>query len=720
MSKAKHAKPRKKTGAGVLLLLAFLICLVIGALFIHRNTAELAPGQRDREGTALGAQGGKTMLAPYRESYAPFSGEFSAADVARQGDRLLFLGRGASGDVLALAGYSLTDSGRIEVSEAEPVSLDAPGDLNEAAVYDISAGGDGAFYVLTGSAPEDGPGELAVLRYSPDGTFQEKMTVSAFPEDRAGLSLCAGKDGELVLLGIDYVYFLPWQGTPTNRQLSFTGAVSTKDGLVLSVHNYLLDASPFYRIEPQSGNMSRLDITNPVDPSVDVAGFKLVWGGSEAPCQGLDGEYISNSGESFVEFDFANDSYRELFRWNTSNALAGPACRLGESAFICVEPGSGSLLLTGLEEVPYVEKSVVQVAVVGLNGDAHIPEMNEKLQNYDYQVTRYEPGEEDRFLTELISGKPFDLVLFNDGVNTSSDYFADLYPFLDGDADLSRDSFLPNLLESTSVHGQLHQLWDQTAVTTLAGKRSYVGDGEGLTTSDYLRMVEENDQILAVFDTFMSGESLLAHAANVGVSAFVDKENAVCSFDSESFSDLLMWCKEMGPGTAEGSGGPVYEPDEYILSPALITAPIAESAGDQVSYVGFPNGGTGYHFYSPFYGFGLTMAIPANSQNKDGAWAFIKERLSTDTQLNLGEISALPVNMEALKRLAEASSTEAGREELYGLLEKTKYAETFSDEPLREIIVESGQSYLNGGKSLEETVRLIQSKASIYVAEQYG
>lgn len=123
---------------------------------------------------------------------------------------------------------------------------------------------------------------------------------------------------------------------------------------------------------------------------------------------------------------------------------------------------------------------------------------------------------------------------------------------------------------------------------------------------------------------------------------------------------------------------------------------------------------------SPFYSGGLSMAIPANSQNKDGAWAFIKERLSLDSQLNLGEMSALPVNYEALKRLAEASSTEEGRAELYSLLDKTKYAETFSDCVLQNIIISAGQAYINGDKPLGETVNLIQLKASIYLAEQYG
>lgn len=704
------------------------VCMALCVLAGCGNKADPAAGQKQTElSAAPGSE--KTMTRQYSESYYPFSGGTTVKDVARIGSRLLLCGEGADGSTLAVAEYSVEDSGRVSVSAAQSVALDAPGDANEAMVYDIAAGGDGYFYVLTGNERENDNGDFAVLRYSPDGVFQDKMTIEGFPEEtEGGLSLATGTQGEMVLMGMDYVYFLRWQGTPTNKQTieraSFTCASATDRGIVLSIYNFTLDASPFYSIDPESGTMSRLTITNPIDPAEDVKGFKLVWGGSLSLCQGLDGEFISNSGESFVLFDFENDSYEELLQWNFSSAEIGSACRLTETSFLCVSPGSEAMLLTGMEEAPYEEKTVVQVAVIGIDGDTHLAEMNSKSTEYEYQAVTYEAEEADRLLTELGAGKAFDLVLFYDSVNTSSDYFEDLYPYIDADPELSRESFLPNLLESTAVHGELHQLWDQTAVSTLVGKYSYVGPGEGLTTADYLRIAEENEQILSVFDSFMSKEALLAHVAQIGISAFVDKDNAGCSFHSRDFSELLAWCAAMGNGTPEGSGGVAYEPYEYILSPVYLTTPIAdtyvESWRGYASYVGFPNGGSGYHYYSSVWGSGLSMAIPANSQNKEGAWAFIRDRLSLDAQLSLGEMSALPVNFEALKRLAEASSTEAGCEALYNLLEKTKYAENFADEQLHNIIVSGGMSYINGDKSLEETVRLIQSRASIYVVEQYG
>ena len=715
-----------------LIALLLVLCVLTGVVFARfRSDRETVPdgtesGQSAPENLALVSE--RTMLAQYNENYYPFSGEYTVTGVARLENRLLIAGTGPEKDILGLAEYTVEVSGQVTVSAPETISLDDPGEANEARIYDITAGGDGSFYVLTGNAPEAYTGEFAILRYDADGSFLDKMTVSDFPE-KAGreLSFAAGKEGELVLMGLDYVYFLLWQGQPTNRQsverAYFTSAVSTDMGIVLSAMHQLLDASPFYLVDSRTGDLSQLPVTNNIDPAVDMEGFITLWGGSGAPVQGLQGEYISNSGDSFVLFDFSGDSQEKLLQWNFDSSVPGPACRLSETAFICVIPGSGALLLTGMAEVPYVEKSTVNVALVGLNSDKTISAMNLKSQEYAYQAIQYNEDEMDRFLTDLVAGKTVDLVLFGDCVNTASAYFEDLYPYIDRDPDLSRESFLPHLLESTEVNGQLHQLWDQVGIWTLTGKSAYVGDGQGLTPADYLCMVAEHEELKGVFDTFVSRDVLLGYVANVGINSFVDKAAGLCHFDDEAFSELLEWCISMGPDIPEGSNAPSYAFSEYILSPAWLLEPViggySQLYGGRMAYVGFPNGGEGFHYYSHVYG-SLTMAIPSNSQNKAGAWAFIKDRLSMENQLAVAETPALPVLYEVLARLVDKSSDEAGRNAFYELLPKIQYAEMYGDDALRDIILSSGQGYINGDKSLEETVALIQSRASIYVAEQYG
>ena len=63
----------------------------------------------------------------------------------------------------------------------------------------------------------------------------------------------------------------------------------------------------------------------------------------------------------------------------------------------------------------------------------------------------------------LTAGDVPDLVLMSssyldeagDMVNTASNVFADLYPYLDADPELGLDSFLPNMLDGLTTNGEL-------------------------------------------------------------------------------------------------------------------------------------------------------------------------------------------------------------------------------------------------------------------------
>lgn len=137
--------------------------------------------------------------------------------------------------------------------------------------------------------------------------------------------------------------------------------------------------------------------------------------------------------------------------------------------------------------------------------------------------------------------------------------------------------------------------------------------------------------------------------------------------------------------------------------------------GEDNVFVGLPNGGDGLHSYLCAGG---AMAIPARSGNKEGAWAFIRGRLSLERQASL---SALPVIREAIGLSSYYNAaTDHAREQLNKLIDATKYAAGYSDHFVWQIIQEVGGAYLAGDKSLDEAVELIQSRASLWMAEQYG
>ena len=78
------------------------------------------------------------------------------------------------------------------------------------------------------------------------------------------------------------------------------------------------------------------------------------------------------------------------------------------------------------------------------------------------------------------------------------------------------------------------------------------------------------------------------------------------------------------------------------------------------------------------------------------------------------------MSLEAALRQIREDGDEKDEALLLDLLDHTGFAENIADEPLRQIVMDCGLAYLRGEKDLDETIELLQSRASIYMAERYG
>ena len=368
--------------------------------------------------------------------------------------------------------------------------------------------------------------------------------------------------------------------------------------------------------------------------------------------------------------------------------------------------------------------SVVKVACVCAQPSVFGPT---SLNGYEYQITHYDYGEHERYIADLTAGNVPDLVLFGTtpfveypGLDVNNEYYDDLYKYIDADDTLSRDSFLPNLLEAMSRDGELKFLCRQVTIATFVARRSAVGDGHGLLPSDYERILAENERYLSLFDTFVIKSSLLDSVCIISESAFTDRENASCDFDNDYFRSLLEFCNsspydEFIDGQSVSIGF-----ENALLTPERISSVVRFNVmpgiyGDEPVFVGFPDGDMGCSYYIC----GLGYAIPAQSSNKEGAWADIKHMLSVEAQRYV--TAGLPVILEAFElALEDGDVSEEMQCKALELLERTKYAESVHDAGLKEIITDSCQNYFDGTATLDDTVDIIQSRASVYMSEQYG
>lgn len=682
----------------------------------------------------ISADGIETEDVLYTKELYVLPGGYRMKSVVRLGDSLYFHGSSSQDgtQLLGCAPYSVDAAGDVNLGDTVLIDLPSPDSVFEERIYGICAGADSFFYVLTGELPAeyllggqfytnpDYRGRYSIIKYTPSGEL-----VSATELTLPGFSVIGGifvdSAGRAIIYGNNAVQCIDADGTPQDALslgAGFIQGVSVsadgvmflfycESGIVKTIH---YDSSS--RSVSETG-LYRED-GSPFTVEID----------SNSIIQGLEDEYII-SRESWL-YACSPDDYvcRELFRWYYGVSIANCpyACRLSENCFISAVSGEEYLLVTSHTLQEKTERTTVKVALFGeCNFGSALDLLNETAGKYGYVAEQYEEAELERLLADISSSTPPDLVLFNNNLNTASDAFDDLYPYIDGDGELSRGSFLPNLLEGLAVNGELHELWMATGVNTLAARVSDVGDGVDLTADDYERIVEQSEEYEAVFQTFMSKENLLKWVATVGASVYVDKGSATCDFDSGDFGQLIAWCAEMGDEVPEGGSYPSLDISEVLLSVESITIPerlnaIRTNFGEPYVFVGFPVGeGMGSYYSAGHYG---CMAIPATSRNKDGAWAFIRSQLLESAQSSLPY--ALPVNYNTLMRRAEACLKDEELELFKNLLSNTKYTENYCDSTIRSIILECGRAYLAGDKSLDETVSLIQSKSSIYLSEQYG
>ena len=288
---------------------------------------------------------------------------------------------------------------------------------------------------------------------------------------------------------------------------------------------------------------------------------------------------------------------------------------------------------------------------------------------------------------------------------------------------MSRDEFLPHFIDAFSAGGELHTISSQVTIQCVFAREEDVGDGIGLAPADYTEILRKSEKYKALFEAYLSANQFLSSGiSDMAASIFTDRKKAEAHFDDPAFGELLTWCREMGKEVREGSNFEDYSLSEILLKSENIgnlmrLDVIRRYFGDSIVPVGLPDGSEGFNYYIPAE---ASFAIPSGSQNKEGAWAYIKEILSQDNQLMIGSSAYLPVNYAALIRKAEASLSEEGQRLLSELLDRTKYASTYSDQGLRDIIVSSVQGYMSGGRTREDTVAVIQSRASVYMAQNYG
>ncbi len=385
-------------------------------------------------------------------------------------------------------------------------------------------------------------------------------------------------------------------------------------------------------------------------------------------------------------------------------------------------------------------------------------------------------GAVTQFNNDIVTGKIPDIVMLSSELPADSYFqkglFADLYQFMDDpEIGVSRADYLENILKACEVDGKLRSMILSFSINTLAAKSKFVGTDTGWTLSDMMNAIRSAPEGMSAFMEY-SRQDILDNFFRYSMDTFVDWETGETHFTDAGFLEFIEYlktCPEKGFWDSLYGEDYVYDEElekEYsqkmdlrfykdysmFYMAHLSTFTQMMNARNQfatkdITFVGYPtsdeasNGAT----IVP----NMELAISAQSLAQKEAWEFIKYVLN-DEQYN-EDIWTFTTN---IRRLEDKKATSAEDYYYYEQTEddlawyKEYYSEEYyqymkernqpldettfdltmdiikgatkvqrNDDALLDIINEELSAFFAGTRSAEETAKIIDSRANIYVAE---
>ena len=389
---------------------------------------------------------------------------------------------------------------------------------------------------------------------------------------------------------------------------------------------------------------------------------------------------------------------------------------------------------------------------------------NRSSDKYRIEVTDYsEFNTEDdytagltRLNTEIISGNTPDILAVS-GLPieqyAARGLIEDLYPYLDADGEISRDSLFSSVLSALEIDGKLYTAAPAFTIRTMAGKASVVGSEPGWTVKE----------VMDLYSTMPSGTKLMGNTSASSVlytmmqfnlDNFVDWGTATCSFNSQDFIDLLSFCAQFPaeytydenapsePSMIQSGQQVLYE--DYISQFTDMQFTKA-MFGDDICYKGYPSpSGTG-----TYVSVDGGLAISSTCADKEGAWSFVREVFGED-YADSHWLFGFPISRAAYdKSLKEAmtpqyytdpetgeqvemsmggmgyddfsvdfyATTQEEADQLAALIENIAGTSSYN-ENIMNIINEETAALFAGQRTAEQVADVIQNRVSTYVAEQ--
>lgn len=467
---------------------------------------------------------------------------------------------------------------------------------------------------------------------------------------------------------------------------------------------------------------------------------------------------------NWLESDVVNDGIQNI----TMTSDGRIVCTNYVWDRITYESGMELLVLTKTPYSQLPEKEVITLATLQ-SWDIRdaIVKFNKSNPNYRIHIIDYSEfnNEENgwqggltKLTTELISGKLPD-ILNVAGLPykqyVAKGMLADIYPFIDADADYARGDLVEGALRAAEIDGSLYQLFPSFYVNTIIGNPSVIGSETGWTMDEFMAVLQDHPKADMPLGQWLTKMNFLQSSISYGIDDYINWGTGTVRFDTPDFILLLELAKTFPDEPdweaiyRDDSYWDTYIPeDEAIATGRQIMSQMTLSGFDSLSYYkqlyggevvykGFPNENRKGNSLSVNSGF----AIIDKSKNKDAAWEFLRTTLDKDWQLSY--TYGFPTNKAAFEQQAKTemernedergyisfgssdnmyrleNPTQKDVDQIIALINSASGTAGWNVDPdIWNIISENVTDFFNGAANAQDTARIVQSRVAILVSER--
>ena len=562
--------------------------------------------------------------------------------------------------------------------------------------------------LLTGEGVVAGTVELSVLL--PGESFKSTLSCAG------GRVYLITEKNKLVILNVSG-NLLGTEDLPDENSYQAPGA----DGV-----NYIVqptaEGNKLYPVYPDSGKLGKAVTTS----SGNVCG-----GGEQLFLSDSDGLYALTP----------NGTANLLALWANCSAPVNRLLKVsllssGEFLLMC---GDGPYILRPAEPGTAAGKTTLKLAAIDPSGTlaSRAAAFNAADSEYSIIIQDYsQSGELDdetaltRLNADIISGKLPDMVCFS----RISPYpfirkglLADFKEYINASERISLEDI--SILKALENKGKIYFISASFDFETLVARYSDFGDSYGWTLERYLEAEKAlPDDVETIHN--MTRDSFIDCVVSRYIDTAVDWAAGTCSFDSPEFISLM----EAGgriretPESTDNSYG--YGPTKVGEGTRLASLSFVDSvwklayeesmAGCPLSFIGWPT-------VDGSCGSDLRLRDPVgiiNGENADGCWRFIEYMLLNTS----AEGEHMPTYAKTLQEKIELAKQDEAAPLKISDADADRFCKLISeidntaiyDETILGIIKRECAPFFAGDCTAQQAAANIQSKASIYISEQYG